>query len=113
MLSKTMQQILEVLKELKKNVVKEASSAGGISIGDAERLTKDCYEKVAKRMRVTRSTVADKCTRQLELKSEDFSRLALEYLTNQNDDLEKIIIGNLKPSLDDEIQLRKELRAVK
>jgi hypothetical protein len=105
--SKTLEQILRVLELLKEGILADLLDGKEVSTDDAEGMVKDRVRDVAREFNVTDSTVLDKCTRKIGLKTTaEFYNLAVRYISRQDEELEEIVVNNRRETIDSEAQTR-------
>jgi len=111
--SKTLEQILRVLELLKEGILADLLDGKEVSTDDAEGMVKDIVRDVAREFNVTDSTILDKCTRKLELSAAEFYKLAVRYISRQDEELEEIVVSNRRETIDSAAQTKILLQKVR
>jgi AraC-like DNA-binding protein len=112
-ISKSLEQILEVLELLKESIIEDLLDGKEVSTEDAEGRVKNIVRDVARSFNVSDSTILDKCTRQLEITATEFYNLSVRYITRQDNELEEIIASNRRETIDSATQTRILLQKIR
>ncbi len=95
-MSKMVDQIADVVKRAKDEILDEISKHGDIKTEDAVDIVKRQFKSVAGKYNVNESTIRDKCTRQMSMSTEEFAQQVVDHLTGKNQKLVNSMLDNCK-----------------
>jgi len=100
-MSKLVMQIHLVCTETKKRLLERLDNGeGSVKVEDFKNILTDSIATVAKNLNITDPTVYAAINRNLQFRHEEFSKMLLEFLTNQNNYLIQTVVENRRKSID-------------
>jgi nicotinamide mononucleotide (NMN) deamidase PncC len=101
MVSMRKEQIVAVTKVLKKRILDKLQNEDQVSPEIARRMVTDAFNEVANDLGISVQSVQSKCCTQLgNIGTDDFFKLAKDYITRASTDLEELTVktGNTRDS---------------
>ncbi len=95
-MSKYSEQIISVIEKLKAEIFERLDNGEEVYIEEIKDITRNAFKETAKEFNVTSSTIESKCTRDMNINTEEFYELVKDYLLGNESALENKVIDNCK-----------------